>query len=223
MSAILFGSISTLVDTSELQRRSFNDAFAQHDLDWNWSREDYRSMMGTNGGAQRIADFASSRGQDVDASAVHATKSERFRALLAETSVEPRPGVVETIAAAKDNGMRLGFVTTTSAENVAAVLTALESHIAANTFDVVVDGSDVEQGKPDPASYTFALKQLGEQAGECVAIEDNEGGVRAAAAADVTCVAFPNENTAGGDFAAATETVESLDPQQVRRLATASN
>ena len=38
MSAILFGSISTLADTSELQRRAFNEAFEAHGLDWNWSR-----------------------------------------------------------------------------------------------------------------------------------------------------------------------------------------
>jgi hypothetical protein len=34
MSAILFGSISTLADTSELQRRAFNEAFSAHGLDW---------------------------------------------------------------------------------------------------------------------------------------------------------------------------------------------
>ena len=33
----------------------------------------------------------------------------------------PRTGVVETIKAAKDRGTRLGFVTTTSAENVGAL------------------------------------------------------------------------------------------------------
>jgi serine/threonine-protein kinase HipA len=68
-SAILFGSISTVVDTSELQRKSFNRAFAEHDLDWEWSREDYLAMLESNGGAQRIADFASQHGQSVDAEA----------------------------------------------------------------------------------------------------------------------------------------------------------
>ena len=73
MSAVLFGSISTIADTSELQRRAFNEAFASHGLDWEWSRDDYVSMLGSNGGAQRVADFASGRGEDVDAKAVHAT------------------------------------------------------------------------------------------------------------------------------------------------------
>lgn len=33
MPAILLRSISTLADTSELQRQAFNQAFAQHGLD----------------------------------------------------------------------------------------------------------------------------------------------------------------------------------------------
>jgi phosphoglycolate phosphatase-like HAD superfamily hydrolase len=60
MSAILFGSISTLVDSSELQRRAFNEAFESHGLDWQWSQPDYVAMLESNGGAQRIADYATS-------------------------------------------------------------------------------------------------------------------------------------------------------------------
>ena len=33
--AILFGSIGTIVETSELQRKSFNQAFFEAGLDWN--------------------------------------------------------------------------------------------------------------------------------------------------------------------------------------------
>ena len=40
MPAILFGSISTVADTSELQREAFNQAFAEHGLDWRWDRDD---------------------------------------------------------------------------------------------------------------------------------------------------------------------------------------
>jgi hypothetical protein len=37
---ILFGSISTVADTSELQREAFNAAFAEHGLDWRWDPDD---------------------------------------------------------------------------------------------------------------------------------------------------------------------------------------
>lgn len=219
MSAIFFGSISTLADTSEVQRRAFNEAFSAHDLDWNWSQEQYRSMLGSNGGADRVSDYAKSVGSDVDAAAVHATKSEIFQKLLADSGVQPRPGVVDTVDTAKAEGVSLGLVTTTSQANVDALLSALEPHIGADAFDVVVVKDTVDQPKPDGACYEWALQRLGIDAGDAVAIEDNVGGVKSAAAAGVACIAFPNENTAGGDFSAAAQTVDHLDQHQVISLA----
>lgn len=218
MSTILFGSISTLADTSELQRRAFNDAFQAYGLDWEWSRDDYASMLGSNGGADRIEQYAASRGHDVDAAAVHAKKSEIFQSLLGSSSISPRPGVVDVVEEAKRSGHDLGFVTTTSQGNIDALLAALQPHISAEMFDLIVNRDSVSSPKPNPEVYEFALKTLGADAGDAVAIEDNVGGVSAATAAGITCIAFPNENTAGGDFSAADETVDSLDATRILGL-----
>ena len=215
MPAILFGSISTLVDSSELQRRAFNESFEAHGLDWQWSQPDYVAMLDSNGGAQRIADYAEARGDDVDADAVHATKSQIFQELLATSGVKARPGVVATINEAKRRDVKLGFVTTTSPENISALLEALSPDIDVDTFDLIVDRDSVASPKPDAAAYTFALEELGENADAAVAIEDNVGGVAAASAAGVRCIAFPNENTVDGDFAAAADTVDSLNAEQL--------
>ncbi|MBI5336473.1 MAG: HAD-IA family hydrolase [Mycolicibacterium rufum] len=221
MPAILFGSISTLADTSELQRQAFNEAFAQHGLDWTWSQEEYRSLLGSNGGAQRVADYAAERGQDVDAAAVHATKSQLFQKLLAEATLSPRPGVRETIEGAKTAGHKVGFVTTTSKANVDALLAALEPDIDASTFDIVVYDDHVDEPKPAPAAYQLALDWLDIEPADAVAIEDNIGGVRAALAAGLRCIAFPNANTAGADFDEATDTADHLDADRVVALAAA--
>ena len=222
VSAIFFGSISTLADTSELQRRAFNEAFGAHGLDWEWSRDDYISMLDSNGGAQRIADYATQQGEDdVDAPAIHTTKSEIFRELLGTQNVSARPGVAATIERAKEEGHQVGLVTTTSPENVAALLDALKGQIDAGAFDIVVDKTAVEDPKPSPSSYLYALSELGFDAADAVAIEDNVGGVAAAVEAGIACVAFPNENTAACDFREATETVESIDLDQLSKLAVA--
>ncbi len=213
MAAILFGSIATLADTSEVQRRAYNDAFAVHGLDWHWDRDQYRAMLEGSGGQDRVAAHAASRGESVDAAAVHATTSDLFRAALANTSPEPRPGVVENVRAAREAGVGVGLVTTTSRDNVTAVLAALRPQLGADDFDVVIDASQVDRPKPDPGAYALALRQLGEAAGACVAVEDDRGGLEAAVAAGVSCVAFPNANTAGHDFTGARATVEVLEPR----------
>lgn len=210
MTALLLGSISTLADTSEIQRDAFNRAFAQHGLDWEWGQEEYRGLLQGNGGKDRVADYARERGQDVDAAAVHATKSELYRAALAEADIAPRDGVVETIRQAQESGTKVALVTTTSRDNIDALGRALAAHLDLSGLDLIVDASQVESPKPDPAAYRHALQQLGEEPGTCVAIEDNVGGIQAANAAGVAAVAFPNENTAGHDFSAASGRLEQL-------------
>ena len=217
MSALLFGSIGTLADTSELQRQAFNDAFEAHGLDWTWARDDYVAMLDSNGGQDRVAAYAEARGDTVDAAAVHRTKSEKFREKLAAGGVTPRPGVVEVIDEARSQGFKIGLVTTTSTANVAALSTALADSVGVSTFDVVVDSSKVSSSKPDAAPYIFALQQLGESAADCVAIEDNIGGVQSATAAGVVCLACPNENTSGQRFDQAAQRVDHLDFAELRR------
>lgn len=221
MSAILFGSISTVADTSELQRQAFNQAFESHGLDWQWDQDDYRTMLATSGGRGRVEAYAESRGELVDAAAVHETKSGLFQDNLAAAALTPRAGVVDTVKAAKSRGWKVGLVTTTSRENITALLEALAPDIEADDFDVIVDATDVEQPKPDRAAYAFALQALGEAPADCVAIEDNVGGVKSASAAGLVCVAFPNENTAEHDFAAADRSVARIDLDELTSLAQA--
>jgi len=216
--AILFGSISTVADTSELQRQAFNKAFATHGLPWQWDRDTYLAMLDKSGGRQRIADYADSVGVSVDAEAVHETKSAVFQESLAASPLAARPGVVDTIGAAKRDGLKIALVTTTSPENISAMVEALHPALQAADFDVIVDASSVATSKPDKAAYVFALEQLGEDRDACVAIEDNVDGVRAATAAGLVCVAFPNQNTAGHDFETARRRVDRLDIAELEQL-----
>jgi HAD superfamily hydrolase (TIGR01509 family) len=219
MSAILFGSISTVADTSELQRQAFNQAFETHGLDWQWDREQYRELLAKSGGQGRIAEYAQGRGETVDAAAVHRTKSSIFQESLASATLSPRAGVVDTIKGAKSQGWKVGLVTTTSGENISALLNALAPDVSTSDFDVIVTASDVDRPKPDKAAYEFAVTNLDETPADCVAIEDNVEGVEAAQAEGVACVAFPNENTAGHEFAAAAQRVDHLDVAELQQLA----
>lgn len=199
MTAILFGSISTLSDSSELQRSAFNQAFEEHRLDWRWDRDEYRTLLDSNGGVDRVTAYAQRRGEQVDAVAVHATKSRIFQQNMAGT-VKPRPGVVETIAQAKEAGVKLGFVTTTARANVDALLDALAPHVTASDFDVIGFAEDVKRRKPAADAYQRALHAIEEDSTSSIAIEDNRGGVQSARASGLTVVAFPNDNTAEVDF-----------------------
>lgn len=212
MTALLLGSISTVCDTSELQRQAFNDAFAEHGLGWSWDAQTYKELLDSSGGRDRIADWAAKSGDEVDADAVHATKSEMFQRSLSNGELTLRPGVRETIDAVRAAGGKVAFVTTTSRSNIDALTAGLGDQVSADDFDVVLTSDDVDTPKPDGAVYRVALDRLGVAAGDAVAVEDNVGGVSAAVDAGVRCVAFPNENTSNHDFSRADSVVDRLDP-----------
>jgi HAD superfamily hydrolase (TIGR01509 family) len=175
-------------------------------------------MLEKSGGQKRIADYAGSVGQIVDAQAIHRSKSEFFQKSLAESQVLPRLGTVETIQGAKSKGLKLGLITTTSQENISLLIEALHPSIQATDFDLIVDASNVERPKPDKAAYTFALERLCEKPDDCIAIEDNLGGIEAAIAAGLDCVAFPGENTAHHNFEKAQYRVNRLDFDELQKF-----
>jgi HAD superfamily hydrolase (TIGR01509 family) len=218
MPAILFGSIGTIADTSELQRQAFNDAFRVHGLDWSWPREDYAAMLEKSSGKDRIAAYASSLGQEVDAGAIHGTKSELFQKSLDDNQLTPRPGVTDTIQQARSKGYKVALVTTTSSANVSSMINAMAPNITADDLDLVIDASQVEAPKPDKAAYVLALHELEVSPSECIAIEDNLGGVASATAAGIDCLAFPNQNTSGHHFTSAVGTVDRVNFSQLEGL-----
>ena len=222
MTALLFGSISSVADTSELQRESFNEAFAEHGLDWHWDRDDYRSLSGRP--AARPASPTRRTPAARTSTPPPCTPPSRAssRRSCARRLRHLAPVCSTRCGRPRASGWKTGFVTTTSRDNVLALLDALAARRPPRGLRRRSSPSDqVDTPKPDPAAYAFALTTLGEDAGAAVAIEDNADGVRAAAAAGVTCVAFPNENTAGGEFPEATRRLDRLTVDDLTSLTAA--
>ena len=99
--AILIGAIGSLSETSDLQRRAFNAAFRDMDLDWNWSQSNYIELLKTPGGRKRIEKVAGEQGVEVDAPKVHAAKVDHFERLVRQEGIQPRPGILAMIAKSK--------------------------------------------------------------------------------------------------------------------------
>ncbi len=191
LTTLLFGSIGTIVETSELQRRAFNQAFAEAELGWEWDTETYQELLKKSGGRQRIEDYATAQGRAVDATALHTRKTEIFDQMMREEALEPRPGVPEVVRAAKSEGIRLGFVTSTSRRNTDAVFAALNGKIEPADFDFIGDDTMVKHSKPAPDIYEVAKEALGIDPETCLAIEDTPVSLSAAQAAGIECIAFP--------------------------------
>jgi len=199
MDAILIGSISALADTSDMQREAFNEAFAQHGLDWTWEGQDYRDRLQKSGGRQRVADYAEERGQKVNAAQIHADKTEIFQRRIREQGLTIRPETRDLLAHAADKGIKTAFVSTTLPGTVDAYVEALADQLP-KPFDIVLNGEKVGDQKPAPTPYIMAANQLGVSASDCLAVEDNVQGAESALAAGATCLAYPNADTETHEF-----------------------
>ncbi len=200
--AIMFGGIGTLVETSELQRQAFNEAFREAGIPWKWDVPTYRQLLAIPGGKARIRYFDSTR-PDTDLSedqvaAIHARKSSIFQERLVPGAYQPRPGVRKLIEWAKRLDLNVALASTTSKANIEALAAA--SGIDLGRFDVVLHDAAVPEPKPSPAVYLVCLEALRLTADEAVAIEDSPSGIAAAVAAGVDCIAVPGRYTKELDF-----------------------
>ncbi len=223
--ALIFDVDGTLAETEEAHRQSFNLAFAEAGLDWNWSQDDYRVLLKVTGGKERIAHYISTlergfsspfgrsppEGGDGGSSAepmnfirrLHARKTEIYAAEVTSGAVTLRPGIESLLREAMARGVTLAIATTTSRPNVDALLTATLGPEGVTWFKAIACGDMVEAKKPAPDIYDLALNMLGIPAERAVAIEDSWNGVRSARAAGLAVIATPSLYSAGEDFSEA--------------------
>lgn len=209
--ALIFDVDGTLADTEEAHRESFNDAFRAHGLQYSWGPDLYRELLQVPGGKERLAAFfGRTRLGDSERARLHgliprlhATKTSFYLERMSLGRVPLRPGVRRLMAEARAAGVRLAIASTTSPENVAALLEGALGYEALDAFSVVATGDAVPRKKPAPDVYLLALSRLGVNARGAVAFEDSPIGVAAAKAAGLLTVAMPGDWTRGQDFAAA--------------------
>jgi HAD superfamily hydrolase (TIGR01509 family) len=126
-----------------------------------------------------------------------------------------RPGARELLAELRARGVRCALVTMSYRRFVAPILDALP----AGTFEVVVTGDAVSQGKPHPEPYLKAAAILGVDPAATVAIEDSNTGARSAEAAGCTVLVVPNHvPVLPGDRRVLVDTLAGMTPDDLPAL-----
>jgi len=83
-----------------------------------------------------------------------------------------------------------------SSSNRPLIDAVLETAGVAGLFTATVSSEEVARGKPSPDVYLEAARRLGVEPHRCAAIEDSASGIRAAQAAGMTVIAYPNRHYA---------------------------
>ena len=209
--ALLFGSIGSIVETSEIQRKSFNKAFKQYGLDWNWTKREYLSLLNKSGGKDRISRYAKKNKEIVNSTYLRNLKTKIFNNYLKKNQLKLRPGVKNLILFCKKEKIKLAFVSSTSKNNINAILYSLRNSINKEDFSFVGNSKLVKKFKPNPAIYLLALKKLKLKANDCLAIEDTQESLNSAKRAKIKCIIFPGKFHSSKKFIGAYKKVYRLN------------
>lgn len=211
LQALIFDVDGTLANTEEAHRESFNDAFRLRGFDWHWTPARYKELLKTTGGKERMAAYVSTlalpQGERdrlmADIPHLHREKTEIYTRRVNAGDVVLREGIERLLDEAQAANVRVAMATTTSFENIAALLSATLGPSALDRFAAIGAGDEVEHKKPAPDVYLAVLQKLDLSAEHCVAIEDSANGLKSAKAAGLFTVVTPTYWTEEDDFSGA--------------------
>ncbi len=232
--ALIFDVDGTLAETErDGHRVAFNRAFAEFGLDWYWDVSTYGKLLMTAGGKERIHEYirvwrpAMPLVRDLGefVANLHRCKTAHYGEMIETGKLEPRAGVMRLIGEARDRGIALGIASTTSPQNIEALLRSWFADRWCSIFAAISAGDIVARKKPDPGVYHHVLGTLGVAPGRCVAIEDSAAGLAAANGAGVEAVIARSEYFRHQSFEGALAVLDELGeperPVQGRALGAA--
>lgn len=223
LQALIFDVDGTLAETErDGHRVAFNQAFAAANLDWRWPTEQYGDLLKVAGGKERIRFFwqtyqpqfrpvlSKAMSEQTWIAELHRAKSRYYTQLLQSGKIALRPGVRRLLLEARQSGIRLAIATTSTLDNVTALLEATLGTDSPGWFEVIAAGDIVDRKKPAPDIYEYVLEQMRLEPDQGLVIEDSDVGLHAAQQAGLRTVVTVNPYTQQQDFSAAALVLDHL-------------
>lgn len=215
ITAAIFDFDETLIDLEAQHTEAHAALCRDYGSDYEQMPESFRKSTG-NRIIDDIRQMRARFGWSASEEELLARRQEHFDAICERGDLDLLPGARELIRALRARGIPLAITSSAVGASIERILTRLGVRDA---FALIVDGSEVVHGKPDPEAYLLTARKLGVRPEECVVFEDSHVGVLAAKRAGMFCVAVRNPRAQlRQDLSAADVIVERLD--QVPTFAT---
>lgn len=210
LAGVLWDLDGVLVNTGKLHYLSWQQALAEHDVDF--SREEFRETFGMNN-AGILRRLLGDRFNEELYREISEAKEASFRESL-PGNVELLPGVRPLLESVREAGVAQAIASSAPPANIQALVGELR---LSGYFDALVSGAEMP-GKPEPDVFLTAAQRIEAPVHSCVVIEDAVAGVQAAHRAGMKCLAVmtthPREELSEADLI-----VDSLEAVGIADLA----
>ncbi|HSB64998.1 MAG TPA: HAD family phosphatase [Anaerolineales bacterium] len=210
--AVLWDMDGVLADTSPLHFATWAQILNQEGI--HFDRQKFHQIYGLKN--RDLLPYLTGKPMETQwAERIAAQKELAFRQIL-PGKLFPLPGVVDWLKRFRVRGCKQAVASSAPSENVEALVDELQIR---QYFDALVTPGDLP-GKPDPAVFLLAARQLKAESKNCLVIEDSIPGVQAAKFGGMRCLAVtttnPPEALTQADLVI--ETMAQLTEQQVDSL-----
>jgi len=196
ISACLFDLDGVLTSTAILHQQAWKETFDGYLLSREgvgftpFSAADYNEYVDGRPRADGVRTFLTSRGIELPEGApddppdtetingVGNRKNELLHTVIDKQGVDPYPGSVRYLEAARDAGLAIAVVTSSANGEAVLAATGLDSFVQARIDGVVIVERQLK-GKPAPDSFLAGAASLGVEAGAAAVFEDAISGVQA--------------------------------------------
>jgi len=183
--AVIWDMDGVIADTAPYHFRAWQEVFQKRGVDF--TEDDFRRKFGQ----RNDAIIRNTLGEDISQSEIDVIASDKeknFRQRVRQ-NIKPLPGAIKLITSLKQHGFSMALASSAPMENIQLVTRGLGIE---SSFQAIVSGREVNEGKPSPQGFLLAAQKLGVEPKNCIVIEDAVAGVTAAKRAGMRCLAVAN-------------------------------
>jgi HAD superfamily hydrolase (TIGR01509 family) len=209
--ALVFDFDGLILETEGPIYQSWRELYAVYGIPLPF--ETWGKVIGTSDHFDVFGELERQVGHPLDREALIARQKRRETELVLQQPV--RPGVEQYLKDARRLGLMIGLASSSSCRWVTGHLERLG---LLAYFDCICARDDVRLTKPDPELFQLAVRRLGVEPQQAVALEDSPNGILAAKRAGLYCLAVPNELTRQLSLDLADLRVDSLEELPLEQL-----
>lgn len=179
---MIFDMDGVIIDSMPFHSRAWEAYLERLGMDANL----LNSRMHGKHNDELLRDFLGENAKAEDIQRMGAEKEALYRQMIeSELEAQLLPGIRDFLG--RFDGVPKAVASNAVAANVEFVLRRAE---LAKHFRVVLNGEQVQRGKPDPEIYLKAADLLHKSPSDCIVFEDSQTGIDAAVRAGMTVVAI---------------------------------